>query len=253
MTGSVQKISDDLQDLGVSPGGVLMVHSSLKSFGWVPGGAETVIQGLLSALGSEGTLLMPALSYETVRSSNPIFNITSTPSCVGIIPETFRTRFGTKRSLHPTHSVCAVGPLTEELLQPHQKDSTPCGLNSPFYRLPDINGQILMLGCGLLPNTSMHAMEEIAEVPYALKSPIIYTLIAENEVEIQKVFIPHNFVGWVQRYDRVAYILKHPYIRVGNVLNAPAHLMDASALRDAALIILQEDPHFFVDPITRIL
>ena len=251
MTDFVQTISDDLQTLGIRPGGVLMVHSSLKSLGWVPGGAETVIQGLLSALGSEGTLLMPALSYETVRSSNPIFNISSTPSCVGIIPETFRTQFGTKRSLHPTHSVCAVGPLTEELLQPHQKDSTPCGPNSPFHRLPGINGQILMIGCGLLPNTSMHAMEEIAEVPYALKAPIVYTLITENGKKIQKIYIPHNFAGWAQRYDRVACILKHPNIMDGNVLNASAQLMDAKALRDAVLIVFQKNPHFFVELITQ--
>ncbi len=250
MTDYIQTISDDLHALGVGPGSVLMVHSSLKSLGWVPGGAETVIQGLLLALNSEGTLLMPALSYETVRSSSPIFNINSTPSCVGTIPETFRTRYGTKRSLHPTHSVCAFGVLAEELLKPHQQDLTPCGPNSPFHRLPNFGGKILMLGCGLLPNTSMHAIEEIAEVPYALKTPIIYTLFSESGERIQKSYIPHNFAGWAQRYDRVACILKPPYIMDGKILNAHAHLIDASALCEAALTILHENPHFFVDMIT---
>ncbi|MBN1668234.1 MAG: AAC(3) family N-acetyltransferase, partial [Anaerolineales bacterium] len=66
-------LQQDLLALGVRPGGVLLVHSSLSSLGQVPGGAETVVRGLLATLGETGTLLMPALSYETVTSRNPVF------------------------------------------------------------------------------------------------------------------------------------------------------------------------------------
>jgi aminoglycoside 3-N-acetyltransferase len=251
MNDFTQKISNELQAIGVRPGGVLMVHSSLKSLGWVPGGAETVIQALLFALGTDGTLLMPALTYGTVGSSNPCFDLRSTPSCVGIIPETFRLRAGTKRSLHPTHSVCASGSLAKQLLTPHQEDSTPCGPNSPFHRLPDFDGQILMLGCGLLPNTSIHALEEIVKTPYALKAPMVYTLINENGEEIKKAYSPHHFAGYTQRYDRVTRILKHPDLRTGSVMKAHSHLMDAVALKNAGLIALEDNPLFFVEPIAR--
>lgn len=145
----------NLLALGVRPGGVLMVHSSLRALGNVPGGAEMVIQGLLSALGENGTLLMPALTYERVIPTCPVFDVRQTPSNVGIIPETFRKREGTRRSIHPTHSVCALGPLAAALLDPHIEDNTPCGPHSPFHTMPEHGGQILMLGCGLEPNTSM--------------------------------------------------------------------------------------------------
>jgi aminoglycoside 3-N-acetyltransferase len=243
------KFVTDLRHLGVRPGGVLMVHSSLKSLGQVPGGAETVIQGLLAVLGEAGTLLMPALTYETVRSDNPVFDARSTPSCVGAIPEFFRTREGTRRSLHPTHSVCGVGPLTEALLTPHKQDSTPCGPNSPFHRLPDFEGQILMLGCGLRPNTSMHAIEELVEPPYLFNPPILYTLTDENGTTTQKEYIRHNFHDWHQRYDRIAEVLAPPDLRTGKVLEAQSHLIEASALKSAALVQLKRNPLFFVDQI----
>lgn len=243
----------DLHTSGVRSGGVLLVHSSLKSLGPVPGGAEIIIRALLAALGPEGTLLMPALSYETVRSQHPVFDLNSTPSCVGIVPESFRLRSGTQRSMHPTHSVCALGPISDQLLTHHIKDSTPCGPNSPFSQLSGFNGQILMLGCGLLPNTSMHAIEEIAQAPYLLNPPMIYTLINGNGQNMQKAYAPHNFNNWKQRYDRIEKVLDFPNLRIGNVLKAKIHLIEACALKDAALIAIKENPWFFVEKINHAL
>jgi len=140
-------IADDLRNLGIREGGVLLVHASLRSLGPVDGGAETVICGLLDALGEHGTLLMPALSYESVGVHNPVFDLLHTPSCVGALTEYFRTRSGTLRSVHPTHSVCGIGPKAEELCQEHYLDTTPCGEHSPFSRLRAMEGQILFLGC----------------------------------------------------------------------------------------------------------
>jgi aminoglycoside 3-N-acetyltransferase len=48
----------DLNKLGVRYGGNLLVHASLKSLGNIPGGPQTVIQGVLDVLGEEGTLLI---------------------------------------------------------------------------------------------------------------------------------------------------------------------------------------------------
>jgi aminoglycoside 3-N-acetyltransferase len=247
MADFMQKITVDLLALGVRPGGVLLVHSSLKSLGGVPGGQETIIQGLCKYLGEDGTLLMPALTYASVRPDRPVFDVRRSPSCVGAIPEYFRLRPGTQRSFHPTHSVCGVGRMADALLAPHGKDSTPCGPNSPFHRLPECGGQILMLGCGLRPNTSMHAIEELVVPPYLFNPPIIYTLTDENGDTIQKQYTPHNFSSWKQRYDRVAEILAYPHLRVGKVLEAQSHLIEARGLKEAALKVLKENPLFFVD------
>lgn len=215
MNGTLFRMTQDLRALGVREGGVLLVHSSLRAFGYVEGGSETVIQGLLGALGPNGTLLMPALSYELVTRRAPIFDVRHTPSNVGAIPEYFRTRLGTCRSVHPTHSVCAFGPRTGELLGDHLLDDTPCGPHSPFHKLRDVGGQLLMLGCGLHANTSMHAIEELVEPPYLYADPITYRLIHADGHVTTKIYRPHSFRHHEQRYDRVAEVLGESVLHRG--------------------------------------
>jgi aminoglycoside 3-N-acetyltransferase len=245
-------LQKDLLALGVRPGGLLLVHSSLRSLTGhgtpSPGSPETVIRGLQETLGPDGTLLMPALTFERVTPGSPVFDIRYTPSNVGIIPETFRTRPGTLRSLHPTHSACAAGPLAAALMEAHAADTTPCGPNSPFRALPDRGGQILFLGCGLEANTTMHAVEEIVVPPYLYDPPIPYRLILADGSSLTKIYTPHNFRGWRQRYDRVAEILRPPDMVRVTVAGAVSILLDAAALWDAALAILRRDPLFFVEP-----
>ena len=258
----------DLLALGLRRGGVLLVHSSLRALGLASvrpevtssdpesasngreansGGPEAVIHGLLQALGPEGMLLMPALSYAHVTRQNPHFDLRRTPSNVGAIPEAFRTRNGTQRSLHPTHSVCAAGPLAAALLEPHAADHTPCGPGSPFHTLPEHGGQILMLGCGLAPNTSLHAIEELVVPPYLFGDPLEYTLIAGDGHQTVKTYLPHNFRGWRQRYDRVESILGPSGLVSGPALAGKAWLIEAAALWEAALALLRRDPLVFVE------
>jgi aminoglycoside 3-N-acetyltransferase len=235
------------RNLGIRPGGVLLVHSSLRSLGPIEGGAETVVLSLLEALGPQGTLLMPALSYRTVGPRSPFFNVTTTPSCVGALPEYFRTRPGTTRSVHPTHSVSGVGPGVQDLLSEHIRSTTPCGPYSPFARLPEAGGQILFLGCGLHPNTSMHAVEERVEPVYLYGDVIDYQVILADGSQQRMLVRSHGFDGWSQRYDRLAQYLSTPALRQGSVLSATCYLVEASAMWTAALAAMYEDPLCFVE------
>ncbi|MDZ4184357.1 MAG: AAC(3) family N-acetyltransferase [Desulfuromonadales bacterium] len=61
---------------------------------------------------------------------------------------------------------CCRGRRLHEMLDDHGLDGTPCGPHSPFRKLAETNGKIILLGCGLRPNTTMHALEEIADPPY---------------------------------------------------------------------------------------
>jgi aminoglycoside 3-N-acetyltransferase len=277
MTDFAALLQNDLLALGVRPGGLLLVHSSLRSLknplpssiplsrhlsraavrdqpgegerGGEVGGPESVILGLLDTLGPRGTLLMPALTFERVTPDNPVFDIRHTPSNVGIIPEIFRTRPGTLRSLHPTHSVCAAGPLAADLIEAHAEDFTPCGPHSPFRALAERGGQILFLGCGLEANTTMHAVEEVVVPQYLFDPPIEYRLVLADGSERRKMYTPHNFRGWRQRYDRVAEILRPPDLVRTTVAGAVSVLIEAEAMRDAALAALRKDPLFFVERI----
>jgi aminoglycoside 3-N-acetyltransferase len=247
MIPSHKKLSEDLRVLGIREEGVLMVHSSLRSLGKVEGRAETVIQALFNVLDKRGTLLLPALSYETVNLAHPYFDIRKTPSCVGALSEYFRQREGTLRSIHPTHSVCGTGAQAHELLSGHENDTTPCGPNSPFHKLPHYNGQILFLGCGLRPNTSMHAIEELSKPPYLYGDILAYEITAADGRVFNIPIRRHNFSGYTQRYDRLAQVLAKNGWRRGKVLDADCYLVEAAAMWPAVHQKLQEDPLFFVD------
>jgi aminoglycoside 3-N-acetyltransferase len=232
--------------MGVRAGDAILVHSSFKSLGPVPGGIETVVRGLLRAIGEAGTLLMPALSY---RLRPPeVFDVRATPVVVGAIPEYFRTRPGTLRSIHPTHSVCAVGRETHEYLDDHGLDNTPCGPHSPFQKITQPGGKILMLGCGLRPNTTMHALEELAGSPYVFGETFTFTLADCQGRLTTKEYMTHGFDGYRQCYDRVAQLPNASFLCRGPVLAADAFLLEAAGLREAVLRQMRDDPLFFVEP-----
>lgn len=150
-------------------GSVLLVHSSLSSLGFVAGGPITVIETLLEVIGSSGTLVFPSHNWFAVNQGERKYDVRFTPSCVGAISEAFRRWPGVVRSLHPTHAVAAIGPRAEMLTRNHEVATTPCGAETPYARMLDIDGDILFLGVDLAANTAFHTIEALCDVGYLLQ------------------------------------------------------------------------------------
>lgn len=239
-----EKMLQDFKELGIEKDDTILVHSSLSSLGYVEGGADTVIDTLLAVL-SQGTLFFPTLSYNFVTDDNPVFSITETQSCVGCISETFRKRENVIRSMHPTHSVCGLGKYAEEILSQHIEADSPGGRKTPFYLLPKYNGKILMLGCGLKFNTSMHAIEELTKPWYLLREKkVTYTLIDERGNRTVRDYWRHNFKGVAQRYDRLAEVMT---LESKKVLEADCYLIDSVKMWEIADKCIKEDENYFID------
>lgn len=245
---SFLQIKNDLQSLGINKGDDLLIHSSFKALGGVDGGIETFIEAVLSQLGDTGTLLIPALSYDSVHAMDvPTFDIKNTPSCVGAISEFFRTFSGVKRSMHPTHSVCAIGARQDDYIKNHYLDNEPVGENSPFALLPKFGGKVLLLGCGTKPNTSMHGIEEYAKTPYILSNETRkYILIDENGEKTEKDFYYHYIRqnGFAQRYDRLENLMT---FKKSKILQADCNLIDSKTMWEVAVKKLKEDVYYFTD------
>lgn len=240
-----------LRRQGVKKSDLLLVHCSLKALGYIEGGADSVIDSLLSAVGEEGTLLLPSLSYDNVCAPEYRFDLLNTPCCIGKIPETFRKREGVFRSMHPTHSVCACGRLATELLQQHKNSFTPAGNLSPFSLLRGRGAKLLMLGCGLSPNTSFHAIEEEAAVEYVLSpDEREYTLVYPDGRTDKKLYRYHYIEknGFYQNYKRISELMD---ITEFKILSAGAFLLDVDEMWEKALKALKNDPLFFVKPMRK--
>ena len=245
-----QQIASDALALGVRPGSVLLVHSSLRSLGRKGIHPQEVIDGLLLALGDHGTLVFPALSYLHCGPAHSLtFDVRNTPSNVGALPEYFRTSVPeVRRSLCPTHSCCAIGEKRDAVVGEHHLDDTPAGEHSPFRRVMELDGSVLFLGCGTNCNTSMHAVEELSRPDYLFEDCYTYTMIREDGSSYEQRCYAHDFRGVSQVYRRMEDILTDAELQKGNILAASCHLMRCVPMWEKADAKYRENPHYFVDP-----
>ena len=150
------ELTAHLLELGVTPGGVLLVHSSFSRVGPVEGGPGGLILALQAALGPTGTLVMPSMSDD---DDHPFDRRTTPCLGMGVVAETFWRMPGVLRSDSP-HAFAAIGPHAARITADHPID-VPHGLNSPVGRVYELDGQILMLGVGHDANTTVHLAEAL--------------------------------------------------------------------------------------------
>jgi aminoglycoside 3-N-acetyltransferase len=238
-------IEAGLRELGLGAGDIVIAHSALRSFGWVEGGEDAVIDALLAVVGPTGTLCMPALSYGDYGPDKPPppFDPRATPGIVGRIPERFRQRPGVRRSLHPTHSVAALGARAEELLRGHELSPTPCGPSSPWGRIARSGGSILMIGVGTQPCTMFHGAEEEAEADARCTPPTPCRLVTENGERTVWLRLHGPYSGAIENRAAMEPVLEAAgLLRRAQVGNSTLLRIDARGLWELSLRLLRENP-----------
>lgn len=177
------RLVDDLRHLGISddPVGIVMVHTRMSAIGRVVGGAQTVVEALLEALGDDGTVLVftgwedrppyhqedwdveaRRLYMEACPAFDPRKALAKRKH--GRVPEAVRTWPGAAHSPHPGCAFAAVGPRAEWVVGGQSLDEG-FGDDSPLHRLVEADGRVLMLGAPLDTITLIHHAEYLARVP----------------------------------------------------------------------------------------
>jgi aminoglycoside 3-N-acetyltransferase len=146
-----------LRAMGVVAGDLIQVHCSLGSFGFVEGGAETVVDALLELVAPGGTVMVPTFNH----GAEYIFDVRTSPSYNGVITEAFRRRPQAVRSVHATHAYAAIGPVAAELCAGHLEAGT-FGMESPLGKLAQRGGWVLLIGVGMNRCTAGHLGEREA-------------------------------------------------------------------------------------------
>jgi aminoglycoside 3-N-acetyltransferase len=137
-------------DLGLAAGDMVYVHSGMDGLN-LDFPFYRVLSLIQQVIGRDGTVVFPTYpnhrmsSYEYLLQGK-VFDVRRTPSYTGILTEFARRQRQAVRSLHPTKSVCAIGPAARDLIATHQLSPYPYDTGSPYYKLIAGGGRIIGLG-----------------------------------------------------------------------------------------------------------
>jgi len=162
-----------LNRLGLSDRPVI-AHASLRAFGLIDGGAESLSHTLLAS--SRG-VIMPAFTYKTMvtpgvgprdnglrygsdeglnRMAEPFHPRMPVDPMIGALAETLRRHPSARRTFHPIQSFAGVN--TDAVLHT-QTIHSPL---APIGALAEQDGWVLLLGVDHTVNTSIHYAEKLA-------------------------------------------------------------------------------------------
>jgi aminoglycoside N3'-acetyltransferase len=156
------ELVDQLRALGVERGSILLVHTSFRAVRPVEGGPMGLIEALRTALGPDGTLVMPSWTGDDSEPFDPA--TTRASEDLGVVADTFWRMPGVRRANH-AFACAAAGPAAERILAdplplpPHIPES-------PVGRVHELDGQVLLLGVNHDGDTTIHLAELLAGVPY---------------------------------------------------------------------------------------
>ena len=218
---------DQLKALGTETVKLIMVHASLRKTGPVDGGADTLIDAIIAALGESGTLLMPLGATEKYPF-DPLFS--PAHEDMGVLAEVFRRRKQVQVNDHAASRFGAWGPLSQELLEPMPLHDYH-GHGSVLERFAGLDGYVLRLGADTDTVTLTHWAEYLAHIPYKRRVRRRYMRADIGEQWIESLDDCEGIAYWKHGEDYFSQILidflQTGKARVGPVGNCTAELFEA--------------------------
>ena len=156
----------------------IYLHTSLRKIGYaIEGGKDFIAEVICEVVNMEKhTLLVSALPFSTTMKefldSTNILDMRTAPNLMGAVNNIIMKKEGAQRSLHPTHSTVAIGKDADYYVSEHHLDKTPFGKHSPYFKLMEQNGKILLFGVDLDSMTFTHVIEDMMGDLYPVK---VYT------------------------------------------------------------------------------
>jgi aminoglycoside 3-N-acetyltransferase len=273
----------DLHALGLAPGDTVMVHASVRSVGPVYGGPDEIHQAIVEAVSPGGTMMMllgcpdgyddigrPKTSAEeaaALRAHLPAFDKHATRANRdnGALCEFFRTWPGSMVSDSVSVRVGARGARAGWLVS-EQTQRYPFGRGTPFEKLVQANGKLLLLGSDHDQVTLMHYAETIAD----FLDKIVVKYEVPLTIDGKRVWVPGEefnssdpgaHANWPGRFFALivdGFIARHDgtaQCTHGKVGNSDSYLLDAAALVAHAVPIMEQtargDPYFKDHPPAR--
>jgi aminoglycoside 3-N-acetyltransferase len=227
-------------DLSKKP---VIAHASLKPFGYIHHGADTVLQALSASVQS---LIMPTFTYKTMitpqvgppnngitygmdgdlnKMAQPYTMSMPADPMMGILPETLRNHPLAKRTSHP---ILSFASLNADLALGAQTLYEPF---APIGALADQDGWVVLINVDHSVNTSIHYAEKLA----GRKRFIRWALLGNRVVECP------NFPGDSSGFDTIESYLR-PDTRRVDIGEAIIQAVPLRRLFEAVQELIKKDP-----------
>ena len=260
-----RSLIDDLKRLGVGPGDLVMLHASVRAVGPVFGGPDEIHLALEDAVSPGGTVMMvvgcpdgiddvgrgiltpqqetdilanlPAYDPKTARANR----------AVGTLAEFFRSWPGTFVS-DSSARIAARGAKAQWLTSEHPL-SYPFGPGTPFEKLVEARGKVLLLGSDHDEVTLLHYPEHVAE--FADKIVVRYRMPMLRDGKREWIDVEEfdssggAHANWPERFfalivdDFIARLRGTALCTLGKVGDADCALLDAAALVAFAIPVME--------------
>lgn len=230
-----------LRAVGLNENSRVVVHSSLSAFGYVLGGAQTVVGALTAVC---GTLIAPAFTYQTllIPKVGPAQNGMEygedldtvefwrpdlpAHDTIGAIPNQMLKHPQAKRSAHPALSFVGIGRDVDDILA-RQTLEEPF---APLGWMADNGGDVLLMGVSHRTNTTLHVAEWRAGRP-----PFVRWSLTPDKI------IEFKWPGDSGGFDAITPYLKDIVVR-GQIGTANIQRLPAAPMLQIAQDVLKRDP-----------
>jgi aminoglycoside 3-N-acetyltransferase len=222
---------------------ILMVHCSYNDLLPMYDGDVAALLRELVARCDGRTLAMPAFfgggrerDVVAYYRANPVFDVRRQPSEMGLLSELFRRRKGVSRSLHPTHSVCALGPLADELTTGHHLCPTTFGEGTPFGAMTKHRTVIVGLGTWYFRSlTQVHAAEDMLgdRFPAPKSVEAVQVTLVATDGSRHPYLLRYSRYHLTRRTEYLGALLHPPDLTQWTWRGAPIYQTTASRVTDA--------------------
>lgn len=222
----------------------VIAHASLRPFGYIQGGADTVLRAMLASFDS--SIVMPTHTYKTKiipdvgppnngiayasgqeanKMAEPFHLDMRADPMMGILPETLRNHPFVTRTAHPILSFAGINAdaalSTQTLYDPL----------APIGALAEQDGWVLLLAVDHTANTSIHYAEKLA----GRKQFIRWALMDDRVVECP------SFPGDSSGFQAIEEYVKADTRRV-DVGKAYIQAIPLKRLFDEVVTLVKKDP-----------
>ena len=256
-----RKCIEALQNIGLTYGDIVMIHSSLRTIGGIEGVSYSDKEGYCETifdifdavldLKNKGTIVVPTFTLSYARHQQPfIYETSPADPSLGIFAEFVRNQKESLRSLHPLLSLCAFGYHKEIICSEVSKCCY--GWNSPFHRLYENRAKILLLGVNFQKMSFIHHIEYMAGVSHYYNKAYFTPAYKDGKE------LPLPYSAGVRYYNNKVdpffermenYMIEKGSAPEGRFGEAKTMLTSIRDVYDQGFEMLQKNPCFFIkDP-----